>query len=211
MTARRWALVLALAAGCARMHRDDLRGSVLQSDLSTVFMRCGRGRVVRSARPAGLALEPEYLVFACGQVATYLCEPPHHYHPTCTLEAFRRSHAEDVSRLKAARGGRRLTAADLGVSHADDRAEADQLFWRGRELARKERYAEACALFVRSDALVRTFGTAINLADCALRSGDPAHAAQLYDAAASIAARDGLTDQAAAATRLADDARRAGP
>lgn len=208
----RWLLLLVLAvAGCTgQMHRDDLRMSVLQTDLSTVFIRCSRGRVVRSSRPVGLALEPEYLVFACGQVATYMCEPPHHYHPTCTLESFRRSHAEDVSRLKARRGEPPLTPDDLGVSRADDRAEADQLFWRGRELARKERYAEACALFVRSDALVRTFGTALNLADCALRSGDPGHAAQLYDAASALAARAGMTDQAAAAARLADDARSAG-
>lgn len=70
-------------------------------------------------------------------------------------------------------------------------AVADRLFDEGRALARDQRYEEGCRLFVQSDAIKRTFGTAANLGDCAEREGRAAWAWSLFTAAAQIADGDG--------------------
>jgi hypothetical protein len=75
-------------------------------------------------------------------------------------------------------------------------SDADRLFEQGRMLAKQNRFAEACECFTRSDALQRTFGTAVNLGDCAKRDGRAALAWQLYDDASRLADRDGDADLA---------------
>jgi len=72
--------------------------------------------------------------------------------------------------------------------------DADRLFEEGRLLAKRSRFVEACARFTESDAIRRTFGTAVNLGDCAKRDGHAGLAWQLYDAAARLADRDGAPD-----------------
>src|SRR5438874_1754891 len=75
-------------------------------------------------------------------------------------------------------------------------ADADRLFEEGRLLAKQDRFAEACDRFAKSDAIRRTFGTAVNLGDCAKRDGHARLAWQLYDDAARCAERDGAADLA---------------
>jgi hypothetical protein len=77
-----------------------------------------------------------------------------------------------------------------------DKATADRLFAEARAFAKANRLAEACERFAQSDAIERTFGTAVNLGDCAARDGHPGRAWQLYDAAAELADRDGASDLA---------------
>jgi len=74
--------------------------------------------------------------------------------------------------------------------------EADRLFEEGRMLAKLYRFREACRLFVESDAIARTFGTAVNLGDCALRAGRLGDAWWFYDEAVRAAERDGRADLA---------------
>lgn len=75
-------------------------------------------------------------------------------------------------------------------------ADADRWFQEGRALAKQGRFAEACALFTQSDAIKRTFGTAVNLGDCANRDGHARLAWQLYSEATRLADRDGAVDLA---------------
>src|SRR5262249_13920490 len=57
-------------------------------------------------------------------------------------------------------------------------------------------HAAACRKFEQSDTLQRTFGTALNLGDCAARDNHLALAWQLYDEAARLAERDGAANRA---------------
>jgi hypothetical protein len=61
---------------------------------------------------------------------------------------------------------------------------ADPLLTEGRARSKENRPAEVCQRFAQSDALKRTFGTAVNLGDCAGQNGYPGRAWQLYDDAA---------------------------
>src|SRR5204863_8164314 len=76
-----------------------------------------------------------------------------------------------------------------------EQARADQLFAEGRALAKARRFAEACERFAASDALEHTFGTTVNLGDCAARDGHLARAWQLYSDAAQLAESDGAPDR----------------
>jgi hypothetical protein len=82
------------------------------------------------------------------------------------------------------------------VHAGPDPSDADRLFEEGRTLAKQNRFAEACERFTKSDAIQRTFGTAVNLGDCAKRDGHAGLAWQLYDDASRFADRDGATDLA---------------
>lgn len=75
-------------------------------------------------------------------------------------------------------------------------ATADRLFKEGRELAKNNHPAEACKRFEQSYALKHTFGTAVNLGDCARRDGHPGRAWQLYRDAVRAAQQDGVENLA---------------
>lgn len=78
----------------------------------------------------------------------------------------------------------------------DGAATADRLFEEGRLFAKAGRFKEACQRFSQSDVLKRTFGTAVNLGDCAERDGHLALAWQLFDDAARTAERTGSRELA---------------
>jgi len=208
--------VAVLAAGCVeRMRRYDMRTNGFPVDLSTAFLRCRPGRVVQTSG-ASASIGARYLVFACGQVASYSCDPiGSNPPPVCTLETVRRSHFEDLERAigqRARAAAARAAVVDaLQWTPAQLRGEADRLFWRGRDLEKRGRYIEACEAFARSDDLVRTFGTAVNLGDCAARGGAAERAAGFYEAAASLADRSGMPEQAQQARELARRARELAP
>src|ERR1700755_936201 len=197
------ALLLGLIAGCgSATYRADLRPSLLQRDLPSAFLHCqGPAQVEHQSAT-------EFLVYACHEVALYVCQDPaEHYPPDCTFEWVRASSppappAEPTGAVAA-------TPAPVPASvppalppapqpaapqpapparpSAEARAEADQLFNDARALVKTKSFAEACDKFARSDALVRTFGTMLNLGDCAVREGRPALAWQDYDEAARLA------------------------
>ena len=68
---------------------------------------------------------------------------------------------------------------------------ADRLFEDGRKLAKDNHPVEACKRFAQSDAIKHTFGTALNLGDCARRDGHLGRAWRLYHDAVRAADRDG--------------------
>lgn len=73
---------------------------------------------------------------------------------------------------------------------------ADRLFEEGRLLSKASRFKEACERFSQSDQLKHTFGTAVNLGECAERDGHVALAWQRYDDAAHTAERTGSRELA---------------
>src|ERR1700733_13261773 len=81
----------------------------------------------------------------------------------------------------------RAAAAD--PARAPDQTKADRLFAEGRALAKAHKLAEACERFTQSDAIQRTFGTAVNLGDCAAHDGHTALAWRLYGSAAPAGER----------------------
>jgi hypothetical protein len=177
-------LALTACAALGPTRRDDVRSYVLQSNLSSAFRDCSPGAVTRKG-------ETIYHVAACDQVAIYRCpEFSTIRNPVCTLDALE---AAPVHR-------RRQPAPPAAVVRAPPSraqlADADRLFEEARAFAKASRYAEACARFAQSDAIVHTFGTAVNLGDCAERDGHPDRAWRLYDDAAHKAERDGATDRA---------------
>jgi hypothetical protein len=159
-------------------RRDDVRKYVFQSKLQTAFRDCSPGEVSRSS-------ETRFQVAACDQIAIYRCPALATVdNPVCTLEAI---DAAAVHKRQLAGPPASVVAA---TPTAEQLAEADRLFGDGRALAKASHHPEACAYFVRSDAIKRTFGTAVNLGDCAERDGHPGRAWQLFDEAARIADRD---------------------
>jgi hypothetical protein len=85
---------------------------------------------------------------------------------------------------------------------ASDRADdASRLFEEGRLLDKDGDHAAACRKYEQSDALQRTFGTALNLGDCAASGNHLARAWLLYDEAARLAERDGAADREGAPNR----------
>lgn len=90
---------------------------------------------------------------------------------------------------------------DAAPGTADEIATAaDRLFEDGRKLAKDNHAAEACKRFEQSYALRHTFGTAVNLGDCARHDGHLGLAWQRYHEAVLAAEHDG-------ADRLAQFAR----
>jgi len=79
-----------------------------------------------------------------------------------------------------------MALAVAGRASADpvDATEAGEIFLRGRELAKRGQFAEACELFTRSYALEPALGTALNLADCLERQGQLRRAWTLFDTVA---------------------------
>jgi hypothetical protein len=177
------ALTACLAA-IGPTRRDDVRGYAFHSKLATAFRNCSPGNVMRKS-------ETIYHVSACDQVAIYHCpEFSTIADPVCTLDAVdaapvRRRGQPDPP---AAVAGSPPSATQLG--------DADRWFVEGRALAKAEQHAEACVRFAQSDAVQHTFGTAVNLGDCAEREGHPGRAWRLYDDAARIAEHAGAASLA---------------
>jgi hypothetical protein len=181
--------VLALA-GCAGTQRpapEDVRPNMFLSKLSTVFRTCGTGHVARASLT-------DYQVTACNLVATYHCPTVSlRDDPVCRLEAVGPA---PLAEEDAPPDAPPPTAPPRAPLTPADAAEADRLFEEGRTLDKADRREEACRRFVQSDAIARTFGTAVNLGDCALRAGQFGLAWQLYEDAARAAERDGAADLA---------------
>ena len=76
-----------------------------------------------------------------------------------------------------------------------DAALAEALFRQGRDLFAKEQYAEACAKFAESSRLEPKLGTLLNLAVCHERLGKVATAWAEYNAAATLAGREGQRER----------------
>lgn len=178
-------LALAGCAGARAAAPEDVRPNMFLSKLSTVFRTCGPGHVARASLT-------DYQVTACNMVATYHCPTASlRDDPVCRLEAVGpapppEDDAPPDAPAQTAPGRKPLTPAQA--------AEADRLFEEGRTLDKSDRREAACQRFAQSDAIARTFGTAVNLGDCALRAGRFAMAWQLYDDAARAAERDSAAD-----------------
>jgi hypothetical protein len=100
-----------------------------------------------------------------------------------------------VAGLCAARGA--AAAPEVASDTSEGIAvAADRLFEDGRTLAKQGAAAEACKRFEQSYALKHTFGSAVNLGDCARRDGHMGRAWQLYGEAARAAEHDGAANLA---------------
>jgi hypothetical protein len=97
--------------------------------------------------------------------------------------------------LYAARGASAAPNVAGGASE-EIAVAADRLFEEGRSLAKQGHAAEACKRFEQSHALKHTFGSAVNLGDCARRDGHRGRAWQLYGEAARAAEHDGAANLA---------------
>jgi hypothetical protein len=187
-----WLILFVLTAcpGIGPTRREDVHSHAFKSNLSTAFRNCGPGVVTQTS-------DVIYQVAACDQVAIYRC--PQYAtitNPVCTLDALVAApvtRRQPQPRAPAVRP--RPSTAQL--------ADADRLFEEGRALAKDGRYAEACVRFAQSDAIEHTFGTAVNLGDCAERDGHPDRAWRLFDDAAHKAERDGMANRAQFARRRA--------
>lgn len=105
-----------------------------------------------------------------------------------------------IATLFAAPAGR--ANPNPGGDTSDERTTAaDRLFEEGRKLAKSDHPEDACKRFEQSFALKPTFGTAVNLGDCARHDGHPGRAWRLYHDAIAAAERDG----AASLARFARD------
>jgi hypothetical protein len=78
-------------------------------------------------------------------------------------------------------------------ARADDRATAQELFARGRELMASGRVEEACSKFAACAELTPTAGVRLNLGECYARLGRPASAWTWYAEALTVAERAGDT------------------
>jgi hypothetical protein len=99
-------------------------------------------------------------------------------------------------------GAKRVTIGDMrailvllaltAAAHAQpsDPTAGAKLFEEGRELAKQNRFAEACDKFEKSYALDNGVGTELNLADCQEHLGHFAMAYRMFDEAASRLAGD---------------------
>lgn len=74
------------------------------------------------------------------------------------------------------------------VAAAQTPSEGAKLFEQGRELAKQNKYSEACAKFEQSYALDNGVGTELNLADCHEHLGHIAQAWRMFDDAAQRSA-----------------------
>jgi len=77
-----------------------------------------------------------------------------------------------------------MAVTGTAIANPVDTAEAGQIFQQARDLAKRGRFDEACALFGKSYALDPALGTAVNLADCLERQGQLRHAWALFDVVA---------------------------
>jgi len=118
-------------------------------------------------------------VLGCGVIATYKCDPLDQR--WCALQTADRALPPTVA--PPAQPARPVPRAPTPAQLAD----ADRWFEAGRALAKAQRFAEACEQFARSDAIERTFGTALNLGDCAVRDGHLDQAWRRYDDAGRLA------------------------
>ncbi|HEX7843381.1 MAG TPA: hypothetical protein VF469_38175 [Kofleriaceae bacterium] len=85
-----------------------------------------------------------------------------------------------------------ISAAGRADAQSDDAsATADQLFDEARELARENRWAEACPKFEASLRLDPALGSRLNLAACYEHIGELARAFRLYREAADLAEEAG--------------------
>jgi hypothetical protein len=97
----------------------------------------------------------------------------------------------------------------VAPAQSGDKAAANALFDEGRQLVRAKRFAEACAKFEASLAILPQLGVRLNLADCLERTGRLASAYAEFREAASMAARAGDDREDFARQRMAKlDARR---
>jgi hypothetical protein len=187
-----WLILLVLTAclGFGPTRRDDVHSHSFKSNLATAFRNCGPGVVTQMS-------DVIYHVASCDQVAIYRC-PLYATitNPVCTLDAL------DASPVPRRQPQPRGPAARPKPTKAQ-LADADRLFEEGRALAKDGRHVEACVRFVQSDAIEHTFGTAVNLGDCAEREGHPDRAWRLFDDAARKAEHDGMANRAQFARRRA--------
>ena len=175
---RAWWLVLAVSAcATAPAPRETVLPRVAVDELEDA-LGCGLASVV--ARP-----DHDYAVSACYQVAIYHCAPAD---PSCTLRSI-----DPIAMPARVPAAPPAPDGDPGLAEL---AEADRLFEDGRKLAKDQRVDDACQRFARSDAIKRTFGTAVNLGDCADHDGHPAVALALYDEASRLAQRANNPGQA---------------
>jgi hypothetical protein len=158
-----WWLVLALAS-CATtaLPREMVLPRVPPDRLSEAFPACGIASVVASS-------DTDYRVFACYQVATYHCDAARQ--AGCTLEA--------IDPVVAPADSPTLPPPPPPPAPGRKK-QADQWFDDARARAKESPDAEACRLFTESYAIMRTFGTSVNLGDCALRAGHPGLAFRYY-------------------------------
>jgi hypothetical protein len=163
---------------------------MFRSKLSTVFRDCGPGEVHRASLT-------DYEVTACNMVATYHCPSASRSDdPVCSLEAFDPAPPPQSDPAPPPQPDPAPPPAPAPTPKPSPASKADRLFEEGRMLAKLYRYREACLRFADSDAIARTFGTAVNLGDCALREGRLGDAWQLYENAERVASRDGMPDLA---------------
>jgi len=82
-----------------------------------------------------------------------------------------------------------ITLVFAARASAQQPSEADRLFEEGRQLAKDQKYAEACEKFEKSFAIDSTVGTELNLADCHEHLGHLRRAWELFTAAAEASAK----------------------
>jgi hypothetical protein len=187
MMVRLGCLIPVLVAGCAGANRpipEAVRPHMFRTKLSTVFRDCGPGEVHRISLT-------DYEVAGCDMVATYHCPTASRADdPVCRLEAFERAPPPQPD--PAPPQPDPVPPAPAQAPKPPPSSTADRLFEEGRMLAKLYRFREACLRFTESDAIARTFGTAVNLGDCALREGRLGDAWQLYEDAERVARRDAM-------------------
>jgi serine/threonine-protein kinase len=95
----------------------------------------------------------------------------------------------------------RSAAAQASIA---DKAAAEVLFERGRQLSHDGRFAEACARLEQSQSIEPSLGTMLYLGDCYEKLGRSASAWALYVEASSQAAAAGQSKRARAGRQRAD-------
>ena len=155
--------------GCTPLPRGTTLPTIPRDQLENAFAQCEAAELIEE--PPG-----QYYALACDRVAIYRCDDTvESEEPQCTRIAA----GEPATVLPADRSGK--TREHL----------AYQLFEYGREMDKEGRKLEACDLFSESDDLWRTFGSALNLADCEASDGHAETAWGLYNAADLIAENAG--------------------
>jgi serine/threonine-protein kinase len=99
----------------------------------------------------------------------------------------RAARAASIAVVSFALAGTPATSARADPS-SDNRAAAQVLFERGRELVESNRFAEACPQFAESQRLDPGLGTLLWLADCYENTGQTASAWTAFSQAAAVAA-----------------------
>jgi hypothetical protein len=105
--------------------------------------------------------------------------------------------------LATSHPARAQSAPQPGPNAPADTAASEQLFYEGRTLMAQHRYAEACAVFERSETLRTTIGIMLNLADCYEQAGRGASAWSMFHEAVLAARKAHDAREAFALQRIA--------